>query len=396
MHKFKNASLLATAALALALAAPVSAVTIAEEDFETYSAGVSINGDNGGTGWGGPWTGVGVAVESVADVTGNPLQYTEPITSTLISGGTKTLRITGSNDNAVFREFSPVLDDDILYVSFLFRVGAVAGADLESNDFVAFWFDNLTTGQHLTGPAFALKANRGDGSGTEDFFTRFSQTDIAYAPLNLNVGQTYFIVVSYEKQTSGAANPYNRSRIWVNPPVNGGPGLFPPPSATVTLPSGGFSSLRYFGVRSYTTITGGDEIELDRFRIATSWGGIWDEGTLLVELDSFEATAAGPGSPVTLNWVTASEVDNVGFHVHRTLNGESTRLTSSLIPATGGEGVSASYTFTDSTVDPASTEVAEYYLEDVDIYGKSTFHGPAAFSSTSTNASVSDWVLYDF
>ena len=53
-------------------------------------------------------------------------------------------------------------------------------------------------------------------------------------------------------------------------------------------------------------------------------GALWDVGadefsaTTLVELVSFEASPAD--SAVDLAWQTASELDNLGFHVYRSLS----------------------------------------------------------------------------
>jgi hypothetical protein len=116
---------------------------------------------------------------------------------------------------------------------------------------------------------------------------------------------------------------------------------------------------------------------------------------LLITLEAFDAATAGPGQPVTLTWVTSSEVDNVGFHLHRDMNGERVRLTPALIPAEGNEFDSTAYTYTDATVDPAWTTLPAYYLEDVDLYGVSTFHGPASYTTTGGGATVGDWTLFE-
>lgn len=101
---------------------------------------------------------------------------------------------------------------------------------------------------------------------------------------------------------------------------------------------------------------------------------VWHEPTL-IELSMFRAV---PGDrSVTLMWSTKSEVDNAGFNVYRTEKGDSekVKITPSLIPAKGSPTSGSDYLFTDNGVKNGIKY--SYTLEDVDIYGVSTEHGPA-------------------
>ena len=159
----------------------------------------------------------------------------------------------------------------------------------------------------------------------------------------------------------------------------------------------------------------------------------------VVKLKSFAAT--GNGNQVKVEWKTGYEVDNLGFNLYREENGKVFRLTPSLIagsallagvgtPLTAGH----SYTWWDdlatesreasvvshqsSVVTPppspspsrgeavrptpnaqrrtdlrthSALSTVQYWLEDVDLHGKHTWHGPVEvkLSPPSGQASVS-------
>ena len=97
---------------------------------------------------------------------------------------------------------------------------------------------------------------------------------------------------------------------------------------------------------------------------------------LVVDLVSF--TATGFEDYVLLEWETASEIDNAGFHLWRseTEDGEYVRITDSLIPAEGSPTSGAEYEYEDLDVEQGLTYF--YELEDIDYDGLSTFHGPVS------------------
>lgn len=93
----------------------------------------------------------------------------------------------------------------------------------------------------------------------------------------------------------------------------------------------------------------------------------------LITLVSFTATPHD--SYVLIDWATDMEIDNIGFHLWRsgTEDGEYIKITDNSIPAQGG---GYQYIFTDDTVIKGKTYY--YKLEDIDLYGASTFHGPVS------------------
>ncbi len=136
---------------------------------------------------------------------------------------------------------------------------------------------------------------------------------------------------------------------------------------------------------SSVTVNGGTSLSplVDGFDIdAQSRSGAWDVGadefgaTTAVGLMSFEAA---PGdAEVRLAWRTASELDNLGFHLHRALSaaGPWERITATLVPGLGSSPVGASYAWTDRGL--VNGTRYHYRLEDVDASSVSTFHGPVS------------------
>ncbi|MDH7487841.1 MAG: hypothetical protein QHJ81_16400 [Anaerolineae bacterium] len=95
---------------------------------------------------------------------------------------------------------------------------------------------------------------------------------------------------------------------------------------------------------------------------------------LLIMLASFTATPLA--GAVLLEWETASEMDVAGFNIWRSASpdGMYVKLNSALIPARGSPTRGARYTYTDADIVPGT--VYWYRLEEVDIYGAGTLHGP--------------------
>jgi hypothetical protein len=102
--------------------------------------------------------------------------------------------------------------------------------------------------------------------------------------------------------------------------------------------------------------------------------------------------AAEHDSGTLLTWKTGFEVNNLGFHVYRETNGELLRLTPDLIAGSAllaGSGISLgagrSYQWWDPTIKGwgdggtgrrGDNSPIRYWLEDTDLSGKRTWHGP--------------------
>ncbi|MFO1491078.1 MAG: SdrD B-like domain-containing protein [Kiritimatiellia bacterium] len=99
--------------------------------------------------------------------------------------------------------------------------------------------------------------------------------------------------------------------------------------------------------------------------------GVIDPSTA-IDLTSFTATPVAGG--VRIDWSTGSETGNLGFQITRsvTLNGARTPVNEWLVEGRG-TGAGSSYTLLDAMVQDGP---AFYWLEDFDVDGGSTVHGP--------------------
>ncbi|MFC1592131.1 choice-of-anchor Q domain-containing protein [Thermodesulfobacteriota bacterium] len=101
--------------------------------------------------------------------------------------------------------------------------------------------------------------------------------------------------------------------------------------------------------------------------------GAYELAATIITLSSFGATPAN--NETTVLWTTSSEIDNAGFNLYRAEGeGQYVRINHNLIPAEGAPAEGASYEFVDEDVQ--NRIQYSYLLEDVDINGVSTMHGP--------------------
>ena len=100
------------------------------------------------------------------------------------------------------------------------------------------------------------------------------------------------------------------------------------------------------------------------------------------EIDLLYLEATGLNGAVRIAWGTYSEVDNRGFNIYRSeyIDGEYEKINLDLIPAEGGPTWGAEYEYTDNQVINETTYW--YKLEDMDLYGPTTLHGPVSATPT--------------
>jgi hypothetical protein len=101
-----------------------------------------------------------------------------------------------------------------------------------------------------------------------------------------------------------------------------------------------------------------------------------------INLESFAANDYN--GKVFLEWKTGLEVDNLGFNLYRDENGRRTLVTSQMVAGSAllaGPGTALeaglSYSWIDSLV---RSKDAQYWLEEIDLSGHSTWHGPVSIT----------------
>jgi uncharacterized repeat protein (TIGR01451 family) len=113
-----------------------------------------------------------------------------------------------------------------------------------------------------------------------------------------------------------------------------------------------------------------------------------------IQLQSFAAqsgTDRNGADRVLLTWKTGGEANNLGFNVYRELNGNRVRLNASLVAGSAlwmsgalPKHSGRSYNW----IDPyASSAGAEYWLEDLDVNGTRTMHGPVSVENAASTSS---------
>ena len=111
---------------------------------------------------------------------------------------------------------------------------------------------------------------------------------------------------------------------------------------------------------------------------------------LSVRLETFEVLSESDGT-VTVKWLTASEENNLGFNVYRQTGGQRELINSAPV---AGSSLRSSVNLNVSSegyswTDKKAVSGAVYYLEDIDMNGTRTLHGPVApklqFSSFNRN-----------
>ncbi len=148
------------------------------------------------------------------------------------------------------------------------------------------------------------------------------------------------------------------SKIWTSPPQSGGP----------------WDVTKLNGLELGASHANGFARDTDVSWIAAMVD--YDNGPTEVTLTDF--SAAGYDGQVAIEWRTASELNNLGFHLYRSTSagGPYERITVQAIPGLGSSPVGGHYAYRDIEV---TNGVTYYYeLEDIETTGKTKRHGPVS------------------
>ncbi|HEX5734972.1 MAG TPA: C25 family cysteine peptidase [Blastocatellia bacterium] len=141
----------------------------------------------------------------------------------------------------------------------------------------------------------------------------------------------------------------------------------------VTIPNGSDFYLAWnYCVTSGTTTTNAQALGIDNFSVIVNT-------VTAVELLSFTASQSGDG--VLLEWATGHEVDNLGFNIYREDGGKRARITPRIVAgsallAGSGNALTAGRQYRWFDPAPGIEGNIDYWLEDIDLNGKVTLHGP--------------------
>jgi len=153
--------------------------------------------------------------------------------------------------------------------------------------------------------------------------------------------------------------------------------------APAIVESGSVACMRFQGISKAGTF----EMEFTTHELADDAGGgdvpntahdchVTFVGPTSVDLLGFEAWPEG--RELHIQWETANEIDNMGFNLYRSTSseGKRTKLNDVLIAtlAPPGSPFGAAYEYIDEHI--RDRQPYFYWLEDVDIYGHATLHGP--------------------
>jgi hypothetical protein len=271
----------------------VYAASIAEDSFDSYPVGTgnSLVGQNGGSGWAGPWTiGLGNTADPV-DTTGAPLSFT-PSGGSAIDGGARAVELAGTaNQIVVTRQFSAPLPDTF-YVAYMFRV--TAGS----------WTDTDTCSLHLGANATSTSTPNFGLRGPDLFMVRTGTgTPVAGASIVIAgataIGTNSYLVARFSK-LDGSGNPtatYDRVELWVNPAMDDNM-ITPTGDARLQLPAGtGLTTAGYLLVRA-AALEAADRVQIDHVIVGADWDSVLNSSAapLITGLAPANGTTFWPAS----------------------------------------------------------------------------------------------------
>ena len=126
-----------------------------------------------------------------------------------------------------------------------------------------------------------------------------------------------------------------------------------------------------------------DGIGIDDFSLQVA-------STTAVKMSGFTAKSSNKG--IVFQWTTGFEVNNLGFNLYRDHRGKRIPINPSIIAGSAlmaAPGIAMTAGNSYSWIDAAGTSDSVYYLEDIDVNGTRTMHGPVIPSAGAGASAVS-------
>jgi len=243
-----------------------NAELVAVDDFNSYTAGAAIGGQNGGTGWSTTWTfGSGASTNTLSSY-----EITYTTGGGAVIGGGNSFQITGgSTQNATARTVyaSPDQTGQDYYVSFIFQIVGPTGTE---------------TGTTVGNNAFNITAKGTTVSTVNDnlIFVNNSGSKISArneageSAVNnqLEYATTYLAVVKYTgwDATDGV---YETTQVWLNPESTDELSVDPTITSSISVDGEGADGFAGFAMRTFFT-DDAHKLYIDDLRIGTTWDAV--------------------------------------------------------------------------------------------------------------------------
>ncbi len=271
---------------------PYGAGIIAMDDFN-YPPGIhNLQGQNGGTGWGGPWLAPLVSADyaDVVDTSTNELDFF-PLGGADINGGTDAVDGYGTTGGGVAERQLATPLTNTFYVRFLVQYNN-ANVPPQSNfdnadTFSLYLSDTYNDIQTLN---FGMRYNSDVGAGT--FMVRNGTSPTLAGVFITNQflpGVTHLMVA----QVVNSGGVFNQINGWLDPAYSS------LNSPDVTLSAGTLTNINYLIFRIAETATEADDrYVFDSLVIGKTWDDVVPPGGTPVPLVSVETAADGSGTVV--------------------------------------------------------------------------------------------------
>jgi len=270
--------------------------------------------------------------------------------------GNSTIVESGSGSRQdVHVDFTSVSSGSI-YASFLVNLDS---ASTNGEYFFHFGENPWTTS--FRGRVFA----RNDGSGNIQFgLSKASTSTVEWTTTTYTFGTTYLLVVKYEIVVDPTGSD-DVVKLYVNPNVSG-----PEPGTSDLTNSDSNTDIAVGGI---ALRQGSNQLTLtiDGIRVATDWNDV-----VPVELTSFTADVSQ--GQVLLNWSTATELNNLGFEIQRSVAGNEF-VTVGFVNGHGSTTEAKTYSYIDNNL---SSGNYNYRLKQIDYDGSFSYSNEVSVEVT--------------